>query len=270
MHNTKLILVDGNSVICRYFYGLPEKKSPDGLNINGVYGFIRFLIGFLQKEMYCSSVSIVVLFDKASKNFRKRICSNYKKNRSPFPENFFHQMKICEEFCKTSSIPIDFHEEYEADDLIASYCDFYKNQFEKIIIISNDKDLLQLVDEKTEIYNAAKKQFYTTEEVKRLMQITPTQIPEFLAIAGDSSDNISGISGVGPKTAMKLLQEYGTLHNIINSELGKKKDFTPAVEYLKLTLLCKTSPLRNQILSQYLFSREDIKLYLERYGLLEM
>ena len=91
----KLFLIDGNSIICRFFYGLPEKKSPDGLNVNGVFGFTRFLCNFLHQEtqkglLEDTNISIIVCFDKAVNNFRKDLSPSYKKNRKPFSENFFH------------------------------------------------------------------------------------------------------------------------------------------------------------------------------------
>lgn len=267
---TKLLLIDGNSIICRYFYGLPEKKTPDGLNVNGVFGFARFLSKLLVTEVEKHHLSIVVAFDKASDNFRKEISNTYKKNRNPFPENFFHQMRLCEEICLHFNIPTDYHSNYEADDLIASYCEFYKTKYKSIIVYSNDKDLLQLVNENTYVYNVAKKTLFDMEEVEKIIGITPQQIPEFLAIAGDASDNISGIPGIGPKTAIKLLKQEGSLEAIINSLHNLKKDFTPARDFLKLTELYKNSPIKNMELTYYQLPDDQILHALERFGFLEL
>ena len=163
----KIFIIDGNSIICRYFYGIPEKKSPDGININGVFGFARFLTSLIREKTFNEilPIKIIVCFDKATNNFRKKIASNYKQNRPPFPQNFFHQMNLCEEMCNTFNIPVDFHENYEADDLVASYCHKFNSPNTHIIVLSNDKDLLQLVSNEKNImvYNVAKKLYFNDE-----------------------------------------------------------------------------------------------------------
>lgn len=272
--NQKLFILDGNSIISRYYYGMPEKKSPDGLNVNGVFGFTRFLCNFLKKEVLndkdCSN-SIIVCFDRTRSNFRKEICPNYKKNRSPLPENFFYQMNLCEEVCGYFNIPTDHNNRYEADDLIASYCKNFESLPNiSIKVLSNDKDLLQLVSNIVHVFNVVKKKNFDEIAVLETMQIYPHQVAEFLAICGDASDNISGILNVGPKTTIKLLNKYGTLEDIINSEEGKKRDFTPARVFLQLTKLAQNAPLKNLSLSTYILPTDSIISYLHRYGFLEL
>jgi DNA polymerase-1 len=271
----KLLLLDGNSIICRYFYGIPEKKSPDGLNVNGVFGFTRFLCQYIVNEVINSSydISIIICFDRAINNFRKEILGTYKQNRPPFPENFFYQMRLCEEICQNFNIHTDSHDRYEADDLIASYCrNFADSDNVEILIMSNDKDLLQLVSENKNIFlfNVAKKKYFNENEVLQTMFLLPKQIPEFLAIAGDASDNISGIFNVGPKTTIKLLHKYGNLEAIINSEEGHKKDFTSARKFLELTKLFENAPIKNCFFQSYDFSDTKIIDCLTRYGFFEL
>jgi DNA polymerase-1 len=268
--NEKIFIIDGNSIICRYFYGIPERKSPDGININGVFGFAKFLMSFFREKLFLEvlPIKIIVCFDKARNNFRKEIASNYKQNRSPFPENFFHQMNLCEEMCNYFNIPVDFHDRYEADDLIASYCHRFKKPNTHIVVLSNDKDLLQLVSNKNNIivYNVAKKLYFNEEEVKNTLSVLPHQIPEFLAISGDASDNISGIFKVGPKTAAKLLEKYENLENIIKSQEGIKTDFSMARFFLQLTLLYKEAPLQHSIVKFYHLPYNQIIEYFNRYN----
>jgi DNA polymerase I len=263
-----LFLIDGNSIICRYFYGLPERKSPDGLNINGVFGFSRFLYNFLHQEITKNrpDFSVIICFDKAKNNFRKTILSTYKGNRKPFPENFFQQMRLCEEVCEYFNILIDYNDVYEADDLIATYCKKFKHVVQNIYVLSNDKDLLQLVTSGITVLNVAKKKYFNTNTVKNTMQIFPSQIPDFLAIAGDASDNISGIFSIGPKTTIKLLNEFGSLAEIIK----QKANFLPALEFLKLTKLIDNTPVKNTTLPIYSFPVEKVISCFKRYGFSEL
>lgn len=270
----KIFIIDGNSIICRYFYGIPEKKSPDGININGVFGFARFLISLIHEKIFKEvlPIKIIVCFDKARNNFRKQIASNYKQNRPLFPQNFFHQMNLCEEMCNFFNIPIDFHDKYEADDLVASYCDKLKSPNRHIVVLSNDKDLLQLVsnDKNIIVYNVAKKFYFNEEEVIKSINIKPHQIPEFLAISGDMSDNISGVYKIGPKTAAKLLTKYENLENIIKSEEGLKTDFSVARFFLQLTTLYKNAPIKHSIINFYYPPYKQISDYFNRYGFNEL
>lgn len=266
----KIFIIDGNSIICRYFFGIPEKKSPDGININGVFGFARFLISLIHEKVFQEilPIKIIVCFDKARNNFRKEIASNYKQNRPIFSPNFFHQMSLCEEMCNSFNIPVDFHDIYEADDLVASYCHKLKSPHRHIIVLSNDKDLLQLVSNEKNImvYNVAKKLYFNEEEVIKAMEVRPCQIPEFLAISGDASDNISGVYKVGPKTTAKLLAKYENLENIINSQEGIKTDFSVARFFLQLTTLHKQAPLKHSIINYYYPPFGEIINYFNRYG----
>lgn len=264
-----LLLIDGNSIICRYFFGLPEKKSPDGLNVNGVFGFSKFLFNLIKEK---KNFHIIVCFDKATNNFRKEIYKTYKQNRPPFNENFFQQMRLCEELCNSFNIYTDDNLRYEADDLIATYCKVYKNYF-NIIVYSNDKDLLQLVNEKITIYNVSKKKYFFPETVYEELKIRPNQIAEFLAISGDMSDNISGIFSIGPKTTIKLLNKYDNLENIILANENSKIDFKPAREFLKITKLIENVPIKHENLINnncYFLPKEKINNYLNRYGFYEL
>lgn len=268
---SQIFIIDGNSIICRFFYGMPERKSPDGINVNGLFGFIRFLLIFINENILSSNkpANIIICFDKARNNFRKNILTTYKQNRKTFCENFFHQMRLCEEMCEHFNILVDYHDEYEADDLIATYCEkFSADNKKEITIISNDKDLLQLVsdDKNIKLYNVAKKKYFNEEEVKTLMKIFPYQIPDFLAISGDPSDNISGIFKMGPKGAIKLLTKYKNLENIITFHKDPKFDFTIGRFFLQLTTLHKKVPLRNSQMDFYHLPYNKIINYLERYN----
>jgi DNA polymerase-1 len=268
---SQIFIIDGNSIICRFFYGMPERKSPDGINVNGLFGFIRFLLNFINENILSTEkpAKIIVCFDKARNNFRKNILPSYKQNRKTPCENFFHQIKLCEEMCEHFNIPVDYHNEYEADDLIATYCEkFSSDDSREIIVISNDKDLLQLVsdDKNIKLYNTAKKQYFNEYHVKNLMNVLPSQIPDLLAITGDASDNISGIFKIGPKTAVKLLEKYKNLENIIIFHKDPKFDFTTGRLFLKLTTLSKDAPLKHTNIDYYNLPYNKVIDYLERYN----
>lgn len=224
------IFIDSNSLICRFAFA--TDFSPDGFGVGGVVGFGKFLLSLILE----SPTSIVCLFDKCSNNFRKKLDANYKKNRAYFP-NIGYQVNLALELCKQSEIPVDYHEENEADDLIASYA----HTHEDCLIISNDKDLLQLVSHKTLVYNPFSKIIFTEEEVIKKFNIPPNQLKYFLALCGDQADNIKGINKIGPKTAVKILHTLSdkNLPICAVSKIFPQFDFTDFDLMLQLVSLNK-------------------------------
>lgn len=267
----QLFLIDGNSLVCRYFYGTPSRTSNDNIEVNAVFSFMNFLINLINKN-YKDSTSIVVLFDRASNNFRKKILTSYKQNRPKPSDNFFYQVNLCEEVCNVLNIPVDYHQEYEADDLIASYqkifCD--NNNEGKVTIVTTDKDLMQLVQERVSVLNIFKKKYFNEIDVFNKIGVYPKQIPDFLAICGDSSDNIPGIYKIGEKTAAKLLLKYDNLDNILNSEEGIKKDFKPAILFRQLTLLKDDITVNINNIQPININTEKIEKFLQDYNFLEL
>ncbi|OED45641.1 hypothetical protein AB836_00520 [Rickettsiales bacterium (ex Bugula neritina AB1)] len=267
----ELLLIDGNSIICRYFYGVPSRLTSDSLEVNALYCFTRFLINLIKRNIN-KYFSIIVLFDRTSNNFRKEILKSYKQNRPRPSENFFQQINLCEEVCDLLNVAVDYHKVYEADDLIASYKKLFHKHYKnsKVTIISTDKDLMQLVEDNVFFLNIFSKKFFNKTDVFEKMGVYPKQIADFLAICGDSSDNIPGIYKIGEKTAAKLLSKYEKLENIINSEEGKKKDFTPAILFKKLTTLKDDIQLNIEKFYKPNPKKEKFKNFLEQYNFIDL
>lgn len=201
----KLFILDSNGIICRYFFAMPEYFTEDGLQINGLFGYCKLIKDIIEKNKKCE---IIATFDKCSKNFRKEINPEYKANRKKSDSNLTLQIKLAEDFCREVNIRTLFDLYYEADDIIASVADQCQNleKYDEIIVISTDKDLMQLVNEKIKILNPFTKTTFDRNSVIEKFGIEPEQINLYLALCGDSSDNIKGIAGVGQKTAVKIIQ----------------------------------------------------------------
>ena len=223
----KLVLIDGNSLMFRAYYATAYTGSlmqtSNGLYTNALYGFINMYnkIVDVQKPDY-----IFVAFDKGKKTRRHQIYSDYKGGRKPMPEEFAVQIPLIKEFLKIVGVKQLELDEFEADDIIGSLAEQNKSKVDEVIVLSGDKDLLQLVE--GSIYVSLTKkgitdlETYTKDNFYDLMGFHPYQLVDYKALIGDSSDNLPGITGVGPKTAIKLLNEYGTIENIVNAEISGK------------------------------------------------
>ena len=208
----KLVIIDGNSLINRAFYALPMLSNSRGEFSNGVYGFTNILIKTILevKPKY-----IVVALDYGKKTFRNKIYGDYKANRKQTPDELKSQFPILRELLKTMGIAYIEKENYEADDLIGTLSRKFDT---KNIIITGDKDALQLINENTDVWLTKKGitevKEMTPETLKNEMGLLPYQIIELKSLMGDSSDNIPGVKGIGEKTALNLLNTYQDLDNI--------------------------------------------------------
>ena len=206
-----LCLVDGSGYIFRAFYALPPMTRPDGTPVGAVYGFTAMMMNLLQ-ENACKS--IVVVFDAARHNFRNEIYAEYKANRHETPPELIPQFPLIRQACEALNVAWIEKEGYEADDLIATYARIAKEKEMKARIISADKDLMQLMDDNTSLYDPMKKKEITLEDVEKKFGVTPDKVVEVQALMGDSTDNIPGASGIGPKTAASLIQQFGSIQNM--------------------------------------------------------
>lgn len=218
----KAILLDGNSIMFRAYYATAYTgnlmKTSDNLYTNAVYGFINMI----NKILTIPDVThIFVAFDKGKKTFRHQSYSDYKGGRKPMPEEFAMQIPYIKEYLDILNIKRLETDDYEADDLIGTVSKKIKDTFDEILVISGDKDLLQLVEGNIKVCLTKKGitdlEEYNESNFKDLMGFYPYQVTDYKGLTGDSSDNLPGISGVGPKTAIKLLDEYQTLENIIDN-----------------------------------------------------
>lgn len=208
----KLLIIDGNSIINRAFYALPLLSNKNGEYSNAVYGFVNILLRAIND---IAPTRIAVAFDYGKKTFRNNLYSEYKATRKATPEELKGQFPILKRVLNAMNIKLFEKEGVEADDLIGTIV--AKTDAEKIIL-TGDKDSLQLIDDDTSVYLTKKGISETIlmnkQTLKREMNLEPSQVIELKALMGDASDNIPGVRGVGEKTAMSLIVEYGDVDNI--------------------------------------------------------
>lgn len=226
----KFVIIDGHNLIFRAFYGVAPLTDINGNPSNAIYGFASMFFNILQLE---KPDFIAITFD-TGKNFRHDIFPEYKGTRQKCPDDLKTQMKSIYDMVDTMDIPVFRYDGYEADDLIGTLSTLGIADPENLLIhiISSDHDLFQLIENQIVVsvpQRGGKPPLYFKEtEVFEKLGVTPAQIQDFKGLAGDSSDNIKGVEGIGPKGASKLLQEFGNLENIYNnlnqlSENLKKK-----------------------------------------------
>ena len=218
------ILIDGSGYIFRAYYALPPISRSDGLPVGAVYGFCNMLFKLL-KTLKNTNQIVIVVFDKARKNFRNEIYPLYKTNRSATPEDLIPQFDYIKKATSAFNLPIIEQDNFEADDIIATYAEIAKKNNDDVLIYSSDKDLMQLIDDKVNIYDPLKNKYLTTEDIEKKFNITdPRLIPDIQALIGDTIDNIPGVKGIGPKTASELILKYGNLEELLDKARNIKQD----------------------------------------------
>lgn len=214
----KIILLDGNSLSFRAFYAMPPLKNKKGLYTNSVYGFtlmLEKLLADVQPDY------ALVAFDKGKATFRHKSYEAYKGTRDKTPSELVEQFGYVRELLDSYGISYEEHSDYEADDIIGSYARLAESQGHEVIIVSGDKDLTQLASDNITIYYTKKGvteiDYYTPKFIDKKYGLSPLQIIDMKGLMGDKSDNIPGIAGVGEKTAIKLLKDYGTVEEVLNN-----------------------------------------------------
>ncbi|WP_396276445.1 DNA polymerase I [Haloimpatiens lingqiaonensis] len=226
MDKEKLLILDGNSLMFRSFYALPELTNAEGIHTNAIYGFLSML--FKMKEEIKPDY-IVCAFDKKAPTFRHKEYSEYKAGRKKMPPELSEQMPIIKEVLNKLAIDIFEIEGFEADDLIGTLSVFSEGKGIEVYIVTGDRDALQLATDNVKVI-INKKGMTQTEvyDEKRMIEelgVTPKQFIDVKGLMGDTSDNIPGVPGVGEKTAYKLIKEYGSIENVlmnIENISGKK------------------------------------------------
>jgi len=240
---SKLVLVDGHSLAYRAFHALPDDmKTSQGELTNAVYGFTSMLLNVLRDEQ---PTHIAVTFDKG-RTFRHDIYPEYKAHRAKMPDEMRSQMARVRQVVDTLGIPVFEQEGYEADDLLGTLARQAGEQGVDTLIVTGDRDLLQLVDTRTHVLTSRRRfsdtVIYDTDGVEQRYGLTPAQLVDLKAMMGDQSDNIPGVRGVGVKTATKLLQQYGSLDEIyahldeVQSRFRNKLDEGREMAYLSRRL----------------------------------
>ena len=223
-------LIDGSGYIFRAYYALPPlSRKSDGLPTGAVSGFCSMLFKLLEDSRADDSkhkpTHFAVIFDSARKNFRNDIYSEYKANRAEAPDDLAPQFEYIRKSVKAFNLPSIELLNYEADDLIATYAKKITDAGAKVTVISSDKDLMQLVSDKIRLYDPMKNKVIGEKEVLEKFGVKPSQVIDVQSLAGDSSDNVPGVPGIGIKTAAELINKYKNLDTLLKkaSEIPQNK-----------------------------------------------
>ena len=205
-------LIDGSGFIFRAFYGLPPMTRGDGTPVNAVFGFTKMVMKLVKDT---DADHIAVIFDTKRKTFRNDIYSEYKANRDAPPEELVPQFALVREATDALNIARVEMDGFEADDLIATYAKQAVEAGAEVTIVTSDKDMMQLVNDKVSIYDAMKNRMIKHDEVIEKFGVAPDKVIDVQSLAGDSSDNVPGVRGIGIKTAALLINEYGDLDTLL-------------------------------------------------------
>ncbi len=211
----RLVLIDGSGYIFRAFYALPPMTRADGTPVNAVYGFTNMLLKQSETIRADGHHGLAVIFDAARRTFRNDIYPDYKANRAEPPEDLIPQFSLIKAAPMAFNLPSLEKEGFEADDLIATYTRLARMAGIAVTIISSDKDLMQLVGEGVEMYDPVKNQMMGRDHVRDKFGVDPEYVVDVQALAGDASDNVPGVPGIGPKTAAQLINQFGTLDALL-------------------------------------------------------
>lgn len=208
----RLVLVDGSGYIFRAYHALPPLSRRDGTPVGAVYGFTTMLLK-LRESMHAEYFAVI--FDASRTTFRNQIYDQYKANRSETPEDLIPQFPMVRDATAALSIPSIEMENYEADDIIAAYAKAAHAKDMEVIIVSSDKDLMQLIRDGVSLYDPMKNKPIGAAEVFEKFGVTPDKVIEVQSLIGDSVDNVPGVPSIGPKTAAELIQAYGDLEGVL-------------------------------------------------------
>lgn len=222
----RLVLIDGNAILHRAYHAIPPLTAPDGSVVNAVYGFATMLFRLFND---LKPTHMAITFDRAAPTFRKKLFEGYQAKRPKMDDELVGQIDKVHELVEAFGIPVFEKDGYEADDVIGSLCQQVKSrklkvesEIDQVIIVTGDRDILQLVvDEKVLVYMPTKglseAKLYGEKDVVERMGVMPKLIPDLKGLMGDASDNYPGVEGIGPKTAVSLLNQYGSIKGIYRS-----------------------------------------------------
>ena len=268
-------LIDGSGYIFRAYYALPPlTRKSDGLPVGAVSGFCSMLFKLLEdsksNENLQKPTHFAVIFDAARKTFRNEIYSDYKANRSEAPDDLAPQFEYIRKSVVAFNLPSVDLPNYEADDLIATYVEQILAKGAKVTIVSSDKDLMQLYRKDVRIFDPMKNKFITPEDIVTKFGVGPEKVIDVQSLAGDSSDNVPGVPGIGVKTAAELINKYGTLEKLLDNaqEIKQNKRRETLIENKdkaiiskKLVTLMKDAPVERKIEGFHLKQIDKDKLY---------
>lgn len=238
----KLVLIDGNSIAYRAFFALPLLHNEKGIHTNAIYGFTMMLMKLIEEE---KPTHMLVAFDAGKTTFRHELYTEYKGGRQKTPPELSEQFPFLRELLDAYNIRTYELENYEADDIIGTLATQAEKEGFHVVIISGDRDLTQLTSDRIHVHVTKKgitdMERYTPQHVHEKYGLTPAQIVDLKGLMGDASDHIPGVPGIGEKTALKLLKEYGTVENVLASieHLSGKKLKENLQTYREQALLSK-------------------------------
>ncbi len=221
MDRPKLFLIDGSSYLFRAFYAIGHLSNSKGLPTNAAYGFTQMLLKVLKDHR---PDYLAVILDSKAPTFRSEVYKEYKANRPAMPEGLAPQIPYIKKIINGYRIALLEMEGYEADDLIGTVAKGLESEVD-VVIITGDKDILQLVSHRTQVYDTLKEKRLGVEEVIGRFGVSPEQVVEVMGLSGDAVDNIPGVPGIGEKTAIQLIQTYGSIENLLIhvEEIHRKK-----------------------------------------------
>ena len=249
-HQPHLLLIDGYGFLFRAYHSLPPLTRKDGTPVGAVLGFTNMLMKMISSHKVDY---IAVVFDAGRKTFRHALYPEYKANRPPAPDDLIPQFSLVREAATALNVHIIEMNGYEADDIIATYARLSREKSYKLTIVSSDKDLMQLIgDDGVQMYDPMKNKIIGIAEVQEKFGVKPDKVLDVLSLMGDSSDNIPGVPGIGPKTAAELVLQFGSLDEVLKraGEIKQNKRRETIIENAdkallsrSLITLCATVPL---------------------------
>ncbi len=244
--NDHFYLIDGSGYIFRAYYALPPlTRKSDGLPTGAVSGFCSMLFKLLEDSKSDSNLQkpthFAVIFDSARKTFRNEIYNDYKANRAEAPDDLAPQFEYIRKSVLAFNLPSVELLNYEADDLIATYVNQILEKGSRVTIVSSDKDLMQLYKKNVRIYDPMKNKFISEDDIIKKFGVSSNQVIDVQSLAGDSSDNVPGVPGIGVKTAAELIKKYGTLEKLLDSadEIKQNKRRQTLIENKDKALVSK-------------------------------
>ncbi|HKC05048.1 MAG TPA: 5'-3' exonuclease H3TH domain-containing protein [Patescibacteria group bacterium] len=270
-----LVLIDGNAIMHRAFHAMPPLSTPKGEPINAVHGFVSMILKAVQD---LRPTALAVAFDEKGKTFRQKELPTYQAQRPPVADELSSQFAKARDFLSAAKIPAYSMSGYEADDVIGTIA----NKFDgDVVIATGDRDILQLVNNKIKLYmpvaGVINAKLYSEADTIARMGVPPKLIPDYKGLVGDPSDNYFGVPGIGPKTAINLLNEFGNFHAIyknldkipekLREKLTNGKD--SAFQSFKLATIITDVPVKfdfTEMAKWNLGSPEIVKLFADKFG----
>ncbi len=233
-----LYLIDGSSYIYRAYHAIRSLSNSQGLPTNAVFGFTRMLLKLIEDK---SPEYVAILFDTKAPTFRHKMYHLYKANRPPMPEDMAAQIPYIKDVVAGFNLPAFEMSGYEADDLIGTLAHKAQKAGLAVVMVTGDKDFMQLVSETVTIWDPMKEKSIDSEFITTTMGINPRQLIDIMGLSGDTSDNIPGVPGIGPKTALSLIQSYASMENLYEKvdQITKTKQRTNLKEYKEQAFLSK-------------------------------